>query len=200
MEPRETAAVYNRIGEHWIGSDFHAANGLAAHERALVFRRPGGGHALDVGCGANGRLRALLRRHGFTVEGVDISERMLELARRAEPDTVFHQADICAWSPPRAYDFITAWDSIWHVPLDRQLGVVAKLCAALAPGGVLVFTSGGVEQPGEVTNPCHGVPLYHAAPGVPNILRALREAGVTLRHFEFDQWPELHVFFVAQRA
>lgn len=200
MEPRETAAVYDRIGDHWIGPDFHAANGITAHERALAFRKVRGGHALDAGCGANCRLRAFLRRHGFAVEGVDISARMIELARRAEPEATFHHADICEWAPPRAYDFITAWDSIWHVPLDRQLGVVAKLCAALAPGGVLIFTSGGLDEPNEVTNPCHGVPLYHAAPGVPNILRTLGAAGATLRHFEFDQWPESHVFFVAQRA
>jgi len=199
MEPRDTAAVYDRIGHHWIEPAFHATNGLTAHERAVALRAVRGGFALDVGCGANGRLRALLRGHGFAVEGVDLSPRMLELARRAEPETTFHHADICEWALPRAYDFITAWDSIWHVPLDRQLGVVAKLCAGLAPGGVLIFTSGGVDAPDEVTNPCHGVPLYHAAPGVPAILRTLEEAGVALRHFEFDQWPELHVFFIAQR-
>jgi SAM-dependent methyltransferase len=184
MEPRALAAVYDRIAHHWAAPAFNPANGIAAHEWALALRRTEGGRALDVGCGANGRFIELLQRH----------------ARARHPLATFHHADVCVWEPTERYDFITAWDSIWHVPLDRQLGVIAKLCAALAPGGVLIFTSGGIDEPGEVTNPCHGEPLYHAAPGVPNILRTLRESSVALRRFEFDLWPELHVFFVAQRA
>lgn len=198
MEPREIADVYDRIGHHWADPLFPATNGIAAHVRALTFLGASRGHALDVGCGANPRLRLWLRAQGFAVEGVDLSPRMLELARRAQPELTFHQADICEWTPPRRYAFVTAWDSIWHVSLHRQLGVIAKLCAALEPGGVLIFTSGGLDEPNEVTNPCHGAPLYHATPGVPAILRALREAGATLRHYEFDQWPESHVYFVAQ--
>ncbi len=198
MEPREIARVYDRIGHHWAEPSFPAANGLAAHARALAFLGARRGTALDVGCGANPRLRHWLQAQGFAVEGVDISPRMLELARRAQPELTFYEADVCEWMPPRRYDFITAWDSLWHVPLGRQLGVIAKLGAALESGGVFIFTSGGLDEPNEVTNPCHGVPLYHAAPGVPNILRTLREAGTTPRHFEFDQWPESHVYFVAQ--
>lgn len=192
------ADVYDCIGHHWVDPQFPAANGIAAHARALAFLDVLRGHALDVGCGANPRLREWLLGQGFAVEGVDISPRVLELARRAQPALTFYQADICEWMPPRRYAFITAWDSVWHVPLDRQLGVIAKLCAALQPGGVLVFSAGGLDEPNEVTNPCHGVPLYHATPGVPALLRTLREAGATLRHFEFDQWPESHVYLVAQ--
>jgi SAM-dependent methyltransferase len=200
MEPREIADVYDRIGHHWAGPLFPAANGIAAHARALTFLGARRGAALDVGCGANPRLRHWLLAQGFAVEGVDLSPRMLALARRAQPELTFYQADICEWTLPRRYDFISAWDSIWHVPLQQQPGVIAKLCAALELGGVLVFTSGGLDEPNEVTNPCHGVPLYHATPGVPAILRTLHEAGATLRHYEFDQWPESHVYFVAQEG
>lgn len=199
MEPRDIAAVYDRIGEHWAAPDFPATNGLAAHERALAFAGPRRGAALDVGCGANPRFRDLLTRHGWTVEGLDLSPRMLELARRARPGATFHEADICIWSPPHRYGFITAWDSIWHLPGERQLAVLAKLGGALEPGGVLIFSAGGLDGPHEVTNPCRGVPLYHATPGVPAILRTLAAAGMVLRHFEFDQWPESHVYFIAQR-
>jgi len=199
MEPRELAATYDRLASHWAGPGFNQTNGIAAHERALAFRREKGGRALDVGCGANGRFIALLQRHGYAAEGLDQSAKMLEFARARHPAVTFHHADVCTWMPTARYDFITAWDSIWHVPLDRQLGVIAKLGAALAPDGVLIFTSGGLDVPNEVTNPCHGEPLYHAAPGVPNILRTLQAAGVTLRHYEFDQWPASHVFFIAQR-
>ena len=62
----------------------------------------------------------------------------------------FHFADICIWEFPKHYDFISAWDSIWHVQLQQQLDVLRKMLSGLAPGGVLIFTTGGVESPEEI--------------------------------------------------
>lgn len=198
MTPDQTAAVYDRIAEHWDCPAFNHSNGIAQHERALRFVGAVGS-ALDVGCGSSGRIIALLQRHGFTVEGLDLSEQMLQRARRHHPQVVFHPADICGWSFPKRYDFISAWDSIWHVPLHRQLDVLRKLCAGLSAGGVVIFTTGGVETPEEITGPCFGEPLYHAAPGVPAVLRVLDECACAVRHLEYDQYPEKHVYVIAQR-
>ncbi|QDT70582.1 dTDP-3-amino-3,6-dideoxy-alpha-D-glucopyranose N,N-dimethyltransferase [Planctomycetes bacterium MalM25] len=199
MDPTENAAVYDRIAEHWASDAFEATNGVAQHERALRFA-PGSGAALDVGCGANGRLIDLLRRHGYQVEGLDHSTRMLEFARRRHPEVTFHHADIRVWPFERRYAFISAWDSLWHVPLADQIAVLKRICDGLAPDGVLVFSAGGLDAPGEVTNPCHGQPLYHATPGVPQLLRAIEAAGCVCRHLEYDQLPEKHVYFVVQKA
>src|SRR5690606_409846 len=107
--------------------------------------------------------------------------------------------DICTWSLPHAYDFISAWDSIWHVPLAQQEAVLRKLMAGLAPGGVLLFTAGGLEAPHEITNPCHGQPLYHATLGIPAILRIMGEAACAVMHLEYDQHPANHVCIIGQR-
>ena len=95
---------------------------------------------------------------------------MIRLARERHPNVTFHHRDICEWELPRGYDFISAWDSVWHVPLECQGGVLIKLCRGLADGGVLIFTSGGVDGPREVCNPFLGQPLYHAALGIPRLL------------------------------
>lgn len=198
MTPDQIAATYDDLAEHWDSPGFNRDNGIRQHERALQFL-PRTGAALDVGCGSSGRFIDLLLERGFAVEGTDISSQMLARARRRHPGVTFHHADICAWRLPRGYDFITAWDSIWHVPLDRQLDVLRKLLAGLAPEGVMIFTTGGLEVPGEVTNPCLGKPLYHATPGIPAILRTLDASGCACRHLEYDQYPEKHVFIIAQR-
>ena len=44
------------------------------------------------------------------------------------------------WMPTKAYDFISAWDSVWHVPLASQEAVWTKLLCSLAPGGVMILT------------------------------------------------------------
>jgi len=97
-------------------------------------------------------------------------------------------------------DFISAWDSIWHVPLPLQHQTFVKLGRMLNPGGVLIFTSGGLDAPGEVTNRFLGLPLYHATPGIPELLSTIHESGCICRHLEYDQFPEKHLYFIVQKS
>ena len=114
MDPRQTAANYDLLASHWAREGFIRENGLAQHERAI--RLLGKiGRAIDVGCGSSGRIIGLLLGHGFAVEGLDFSKEMLAHAKKKHPGVVFHHADICIWEPTASYDFISAWDSIWHV-------------------------------------------------------------------------------------
>ena len=166
MTPREIAQSYDRLASHWDGEAFNRKNGIAQHERAFPFAKQKR-TAIDIGCGSSGRLIERLLAEGFATEGLDISPEMLRRAQRRHPQVTLHLADICKWEFPRKYDFISAWDSIWHAPLENQEAILTKLCDALEPEGILIFTTGGVDQPGTRTNPCLGQPLYHAVLGIP---------------------------------
>lgn len=195
------ASAYDQLAERWTDAHFHPQNGLAQHRRALAFlgdAKPGG-WALNVGCGCNTRFNDLLRSHGLALEGLDLSARMLALARAADPDVVLHQADVCSWQPARRYRFIAGWDSLWHVPLDQQHAVLLKLLQALEPGGVILFTAGGLDVPGEHWDDTMGLPVYYATPGIPGLLAVLGETGCVCRHLEFDQHPQSHLCVIAQR-
>lgn len=199
MEPSQVAASYDRIADRWTRPDFDRANGIQPLMRAISFTAERDG-ALDVGCGSNGRFLELLQSQGFAaVEGLDLSPEMLRLLRTTHPNIALHQADICDWQASRQYALIRAWDSIWHVPLALQAGVLLKLCASLAPGGVLLFSAGGLEGPDERRDAHMGVPMYTATLGVPRLLSLLHEGGCALRHFEYDQHPQAHVYFIAQK-
>jgi 2-polyprenyl-3-methyl-5-hydroxy-6-metoxy-1,4-benzoquinol methylase len=199
MNPAQVATSYDSLAARWTDAGFNRTNGIAPHLRALQFvqRRQ---KALDVGCGSSGRFIDVLIGQGFAVEGLDFSSEMLRLARLRHPHLVFHHADICTWTAPRTYDFITAWDSIWHVPLSSQREVLKKLCSALSPHGVIIFTAGGPDEAGEKHDHQMGVPMYHATIGVGEIVRTLDESGCTCRHLEYDQHPELHVYLIAQKT
>jgi 2-polyprenyl-3-methyl-5-hydroxy-6-metoxy-1,4-benzoquinol methylase len=198
MNPTQVAASYDLIATDWTSPAFDQSNGIQQHELAIKFTSHRGA-ALDVGCGSNCRILKLLQSQGFLVEGLDLSAEMLKLASAANPQIIFHHADICEWTAPKTYDFISAWDSIWHVPLQQQSSVLLKLCASLNPGGVLIFSAGGLENPDEHINGFMGVPMYHATLGIPKICSLLVEAGCALRHFEYDQHPQSHVYFIVQR-
>jgi SAM-dependent methyltransferase len=199
MLPHELAHSYDQIAEQWRSDTFPPTNGIAQHARAIAFLRQKR-HALDIGCGASGRIIDLLLQHGFTVEGVDISPRMLELARARHPDVTFHHADICQWPLPRQYDLITGWDSIWHLPLAEQAPVLRKLMAGLAPGGVLIYTTAGLDAPTETVDRSMGVPVAYGVLGIPQTLQLIDACGCVCRHLEYDQHPELHLYLIVQKC
>jgi RimJ/RimL family protein N-acetyltransferase len=194
MTPEQVAASYDQIAHRWLDVSTY---GFAQIERAVAFVKHRG-VALDVGCGA-GRCRGLLARHGFRTDGIDVSPAMIALARGRHLEARLFHADVGRWDLPRSYDLIVAWDSVWHVPLAQQEAVLTKLCRGLSAGGVLVFTTGGTDAPSEKQDSCMGPPMYHATLGVPKTLRVLAGAGCVCRHLEYDQYPEAHVYLIAQK-
>jgi len=201
MDHASIASAYDTLAERWLDACFNQDNGVPQHQQALRFLQGDGeGWALNVGCGCNTRFNALLRQAGLQLEGVDIPAQMLALARAADPDVVLHHADICDWQPERAYRFISAWDSIWHVQLDAQRPLMLKLMAALAPDGVLLFTAGGLDAANAHVDATMGPALYYGTLGIPALLEVIQEAGCVCRHLEFDQLPHKHLVIAAQRA
>ncbi len=194
------AQAYDALAERWRDGAFDGENGMQQHRRALAFldTRPGS-WALNVGCGGNTRFNPLMRAHGLQIEGIDISARMIALAREADPAVVLHHADACDWQPPRRYRFITAWDSLWHLPLAQQRPVMLKLLAALEDGGVCVFSAGGLDAPDEHLDAAMGPSVYYGTLGIPGLLAVIADAGCACRHLEFDQHPEKHLYLVVQR-
>ena len=199
MNTQQTATSYDHLASYWNSDKMDRTNGIAQHRRAFQFAKDKR-NALDIGCGSSGRLIDLLISEGYEVEGLDISPEMIRLSQQGHPALKFHQADICTWEFTKKYDFISAWDSIWHAPLEEQESLLNKICKGLELGGILIFTSGGVDEPGEVTNPFLDQPLYHAALGIPKLLEVIAQQGCICRHLEYDQHPQMHLYLIVQKA
>lgn len=198
MTPTDIGSAYDQITHLWESEKFNLANGIEAHKRALSFVK-GRGKALDIGCGCTGRFIDFLQQEDFTPEGVDISDEMLRLAKQKHPDVTFHHQDICQWQPLEKYDFITAWDSIWHIPLVQQESVMTKLIGSLNKGGVLIFSFGGTDEPGEHTDSFMGPEVYYSTLGTNGFVSLLMKLGAVCRHLEYDQHPELHTYLIVQK-
>lgn len=197
MTPQQTGEAYDRIARRWR-ENTPESYGMAALDRALRLVKTRG-RALDVGCGSTGRFLSRFVAEGFVAEGVDVSPEMIALARERNPGAVFYLGDISQWEPPGVFDLVTAWDSTFHLPLAEQEPVTRKLCAALAPGGVLLFTCGGTPA-GEITGSFWGEDFGYSTLGVEGFVRVIADSGCLCRHVEFDQLPENHVHVIVQRA
>jgi len=68
--------------------------------------------------------------------------------------------------------------------------------------GILIFTSGGVDEPVDGSNPFLGHPLYHAALGIPKLLEIISKNGCICRHLEYDQKHagEEHLYLIVQKV
>jgi 2-polyprenyl-3-methyl-5-hydroxy-6-metoxy-1,4-benzoquinol methylase len=199
MKPRDIGKAYDKITHLWEGEDFDRNNGIAQHKRTLKFVK-NKGKALDIGCGCSGRIIDLLLTEGFSPQGLDISEKMLQLARKRHPDLVFHQQDICEWEIQDKYDFISAWDSIWHIPVQQQAWVLNKLVSSLNKGGVLIFSFGGTDEQSEHNDSSMGPEVYYSTLGVNRFINLLIDLGCVCRHLEYEQYPDLHAYLIVQKT
>ncbi len=132
MDLRET---YNHIAERW-----HV-------EAQRPSQRPGldvvlrdlqpDASVLDVGCGT-GLIAGRFLKAGARVTGIDISDGMLEIARREHPEGAFLQMDLLETEKLEGkFDVICAVAVLLHRPrheLDRLLRI---FCDKLKVGGRL---------------------------------------------------------------
>jgi SAM-dependent methyltransferase len=95
---------------------------------------------LDLGCGAGQDARAL-RRAGFRVVGLDVSQALLDYARRRSPRLSLVQADI-RYLPyvPGTFDGIWAAASLIHLPKSSVQASLRGLAHLTIPGGILAAT------------------------------------------------------------
>jgi len=199
MHPVDTGKAYDQLATIWNSDSFNRLNGIKQHQRALKFCK-NMGNALDIGCGCNGRFIDLLAAKGLQPEGLDVSGEMIRLAQLRHPHYSFYHADICQFTLPKTYDFITAWDSIWHIPLTQQRQVITKIIAGLNPGGIFIFSFGGVASEGEHSNNVMGPEVYYSTLGTQGFLSLLLQLGCQIKHLEYDQHPELHTYLIVEKA
>lgn len=207
MNPDQIGQKYNKIADWWNERHLNSDYGIKQIEKAIAFTKRKDS-ALDVGCGSGGRIIRLLVSHKFKVTGIDVSEKMLEIAKRNHPDSDFHLDSIEQWENDEVFDLVIAWDSIFHIEASRQAAVVNKLTQKLRPSGVLIYTfgdaSGDIEdlsfsnngkQYGNLENDFFG----YGSIGINANLQALIDCGCKCLHLELDQFPLQHAYIIAQK-
>jgi 2-polyprenyl-3-methyl-5-hydroxy-6-metoxy-1,4-benzoquinol methylase len=197
MTSPDIGQQYDEIAGWWNERHDQSTYGLAQVDRALAFV-PTGGKALDVGCGSGGRFVRRLKERHFEVIGVDASTEMIRLARANHPDTRFVTANIIDWETDEKFDFILAWDCLFHLPLEHQVPVLSKLCGLLSKNGVLIHTFGN-DEGGDHTDQWRGQTFRYSSIGITPNIEVLHDKGLSLLHLELDQFPENHVYAISQK-
>ena len=111
-----------------------------------------GKQILDLGCG-EGRFCRILAQRGASLTGVDLSSRMIDLAREVEANeplgVAYHVSDAADLSflPNSSYDIVLAYLSLFDVPDYHS--AIREAARVLVPSGRFVFS---------ISHPCFTMP------------------------------------------
>jgi SAM-dependent methyltransferase len=146
-----------RVHDEGFGRFAEGAAGVLLGE---IRRRRGGPNlVVDLGCGS-GILAEIVTRRGFDVLGVDLSPAMLRIARERAPKARFRQDSLWDAEIPPCLGATMIGECVNYLfdasgARKRFRELLARIHAALAPGGVLLFDAAGpgrVPPPGRLKN------------------------------------------------
>ncbi|MBN1302926.1 MAG: class I SAM-dependent methyltransferase [Anaerolineales bacterium] len=126
-------AIYEAIGKDYAAETRILQNLIQVHKLAQ------GNNLLDVACGTGGHIRYLQKM--YSVEGLDLSVEMLEVARQKFPKVHFYQGNFINFELGRQYDIVLCLFSAIGYAIDQtQLKLAVRSMARhTAPGGVLII-------------------------------------------------------------
>ena len=138
----ELQSSYDRVAQDYAGQ-FRDEMERKPFDRKmldLLAEKVGGrGAVCDMGCGP-GQVARYLHGRGVEACGVDLSQGMVEQARRLNPSIPFRQGDMLALEGVADDSFggMAAFYSIVHVPREKVVHALKELRRVLRPGGVLL--------------------------------------------------------------
>lgn len=134
------ARAFDRIGERYDEAFPHKDGQLAAGEW-LCERLTPRSRVLDAGCGTGIPTAARLVDAGHEVTGIDISEAMLDIARRSVPEAEFLNRDLIDVTKEMGtFDAVVAFFTVLMLPRAEIPEVFERLRDVLRPGGYFMLS------------------------------------------------------------
>lgn len=95
---------------------------------------------LDMACGTGSHAK-LLSPKGFAVTGVDVSEKMLAVARKKNPGIFFVSGDMRTFIPTEKFGVVLCFHNaiLYNQDQSQMRATLSNFFSALEPGGVVVF-------------------------------------------------------------
>lgn len=107
--------------------------------RKLISRLSPGSSVLDIGCATGVPNGVLMEHAGLKITGFDISEKMLQEARKNVPTGTFFKADAKSFLPDEKFDAIVCTLALLMEPSVWNNSLAYKISSWLKPNGLLLF-------------------------------------------------------------
>lgn len=175
---KNLAKTYDELAKDWGKGKSAEDWGLSElQEFARLVGR--GGKVLDLGCGAGVQARQL-KMAGLDVVGLDLSPKMIEFAKRKNPDCEFLVGDIENLNFKENYfDGVYARGSLLHIRKRNISKVLTDIFNILKKGGFLYLALKEGEGEGVIESEKYGkkVKRFFSFFSVQEISNYLNDAG-----------------------
>lgn len=146
---------------------------------------------LDIGCGPGQVGKMLGENKRIELTGIDLSEKMLEVAREQVPQGKFYLADSRKVTFPAAvFDAVVLSFSLVHLSDEEARLVLTRAVTWLKPGGYLYVSFMEGKQPGFETTSFSKDALYFNYFREVDITSFLREQQVACIYSDRQAYPE----------
>lgn len=154
---------------------------------------------LDVGCGAGKPVDAYLVNQGYAVNGIDISPRMIALAKENVPDAFYEIKDMSELKDGEyCVNGIVAFYSIFHTPRGKHQELLHMFASFMPNGGPLLITM-SVRSREDREDDFHGEKMFWRHYGADKNTELVVYAGFTIVLNEIDTSAnEKHQIILAQ--
>lgn len=191
---------YDKIAEFYHDKRMQDFRSNASELNAFSKRLPEEGAVLDAGCGS-GYVSSLLEHQGFRVTGIDISNKMLALARKNAPHSKFIRMDMTRLHfLNESFDGVLCLYSIIHIPRRSHLGVLRSFRRILRPRGILAIHMGWGDFVGTEEDWLEsGARMYWSHFDRRTNLSMLKEAGFSVLSARASKQKDgIHLFAIAR--
>ena len=200
----ETSVTYEKQAEYYDaiyeaqGKDY-AKESDQIHAVIEKHKHSPGNALLDVGCGTGGHFTFL--KNWYQVEGLDIDEHMLGIARKRFPEITFNQGDMAEFGLNKQFDVVTClFSAIGYTKTPENMRkAVKQMGLHLKPGGVLVVEPWFSPEQWKMGTP-HAVFVDKPGLKIASVNISDRKGDVSIVNFHFlvatqgkvEHFTELH--------
>jgi len=189
---------YNKIAENYTNQRHQFENVVYLEKLANLL--PQESKILDVGCGAGVPVDKFFAAKGYKVYGIDLSKKMIELAKENVPLGHF---EVKGMGELKSYEYkvnaVVSFYAIFHTPREAHEELLRKFSSFLDCGGFLLVTMGSSEWEGE--EDFHGTKMYWSQYGPEKNREIIKRAGFEITLDEIDlSGGEKHQVILAKKT
>lgn len=144
---KQSVTVYDKIAEKYVELYYDDKGDLPFIDDFLA-KLSDKDQILEVGCGA-GQFTKYMMGKGFEVEGIDLSRKMLSLARKKVPDGKFKYMDMRKLDyKDEEFDGILSAYALIHIPSEEVVSTLKESKRVLKKSGIIlvIVQKGGADK------------------------------------------------------
>ncbi|MBR9677555.1 class I SAM-dependent methyltransferase [Candidatus Woesearchaeota archaeon] len=154
---------------------------------------------LDLGSGIGLPYDKHLVKEGYSITGIDISQKHVDTAKENVPQAKYIKGDFSTLKFNEKFNAIISFYAIFHIPREEHKALFEKINSLLTNKGVILITMGADDMKLAVDD-FVGSKMAWSSYSIEENKRLVEKAGFKILYFEEEKEKEHHLWILAQKV